>query len=792
MKLTLILLLLFTCSTFFTANAQHTYTITFNEAGQITSELPSLLTTGDKIKFVVMGTPDAYEARVLQAYTLYLETIKNLDKNDDGKYKVLLEADLNEPDYRRLLYGVQAKMAKALLDWISDTKIKQLLEKKRNITEDKYKLNSYLTPERVNLRDLTSLVIPDLKKMTIPDYVIEYSFSNLSNPEKIECKEPKVLTPDEKKCLWIFNSSDIELPSADSAFFRLSFKLRIRNNLYSALNEQLKAISSLVTKVREIDVDAQKKTLQDNIKVLRKQAPANDMLFNWMDSRLNGKEDKKDLASLQTTFNNKPAATSIINALETFDVNLFKTSLKDTATVKLMLLLSWVNKGTALTMNPLTNGLPTDNKGIIAAKTEELADSTLSLAVVTKKIDLYESMLKPSGQNGYRTPNYQEQLKSYNALLDLQKTINKKLPKLIKEIADLKDQQTKNNKNQTDYKKSILSDSLLYSGFLNVSLFKNNVNHPGYHYMRHHDELNDYRHFDNKLQKEINEKQFLEVIIDNHDPKSKMVVKFTFTDAGADVDFLGAQLPGSVNSPTPGDKGKFSANTLEDIFKVYNRIQTLFIPYRNGIIALPLTPISDATADYISKTNVTPDADKLPAKGSYTFLDSLTAKNLTSHTTSFAFRVNKLYRFRLKAGIAYSTLERKSYTINSTTNTASYTTSYAGLAPTFGIQIFTAPIDIQRADLFPTGGSPFFYVGYMFSDAPVNNFLLGGGIEVLSGFAITIGCHLGKSQKLFNNQGSLQTKDRYTAGYFVSASFGLEAFKAIFNSAKTISNPFTK
>lgn len=768
--------------------AQQTYTITFNESGQITSELPSLVTTDDKLQFVVVGTQDNYEKRVLAVYQRFLETIQNLDKNAKGVYTVLDNVGLdNKPQVnRQLLTAIEARMAKALKDWLEkDPAVSAIIDKKRNLGEDIIKFNKIIAANTLGDEDMKTLIIPAPDSMVDPKYLVEYGFTGSFSAKKLPCTTPLNLPGGKNDCHWIFTSAETNALPADIGFYRLTYKLRLNNNLYDVVNTQLKAITSLLAKARAINIDNEKAGLKRELDKLK--LPVNsdaEKLFAWMDSRIKGQEDKTNLPHLTAIYDKKQPGADMADALITAMKQSIDKNMKDADVVKFMLLLSWVNKGANLTMNPLTSGLPTDIKGQLSSKNDELSDSTASLTTLNKKIDLYESMLKAPTQNCCKTPNYDTQLKSYNAMLDLQKKIVKAQAQLNKDIQGLKDQQTKNDKNQNDLKKSLLSDSLLYSGYLTVSRATDDVNHQGYHFMRHHDELNDYRHFDLWLQKEINEKQFIEAIAENHDPSKKILIKYTYTAVSSDVDFLGSHIPATVaGAPTV---------TLEDLYKIYSHINDIFIPYGNGVINLPLTPVTDDTPDYISKTNVAPDPDKPPQTGSYSFLDSASAKNLNLQGASFPFRINALYYFRLKAGIAYSTLSRRTYTVNTANNTASYTSAATGLAPVFGIQIFTRRIDIQRDDVFPTGGAPFIYAGYMYSDAALNNLLVGTGWEIISGFAVTGGVHFGKTQQLYTSGGTLQTRDAAKLGVFVSFSLGLEAFKAIFNSAKSIPNPTTK
>ncbi|OCX54291.1 hypothetical protein BEL04_08515 [Mucilaginibacter sp. PPCGB 2223] len=765
------------------------YTITFNESGQITSELPALVTTKDCIEFVVVGTKENYRNRVLDAYQRYLETIKNLDKNTNDLYTVLdnINMDNVTRTNRRLLWDLQAKMATALLDWVAhDPEVANIVMAKRNLSEDKAKLQTFVdrgtSPPSEDMKDMA---IPNPVDLAKASYVVDYDFRGAFPSGAKVCAASEPLIGTEDCCSWKFKSKPITI-AADIPFYRLGYKLRLRNVTYDVLNAQLKQLNALMVKARAIDLDKEKKNLKaamDGVKAAG-QADAAE-LFDWMDSKIKGKEDQTSYAHIKTVYDQTAAGDNMFGEINKAIANTYKSSVLDPDILKFMLALSWATKGNNLTLNPLTSGLPTDSKGQIDTKTEELNDSTRSLSALGQKIDLYKAMLNPAGKDCCKPPYYADQLKAFNAMLDLQKVIVKAQDKLTKDIQTLKDQQTKSAKTQSDLKKTMLSDSLFYDGYLNISQYTDKFSHPGYHYMRHHDALNDYRHFDITQQLEINEAQFLEAVAENQDPSKKIVIKYTFASAGSDVDFIGTQTSLALAAAPPHKK-------LDDIYNAYKRISDLYIPYGNGVINLPLLPMIDQTPNYITKVNVPPDPDKAPQIGSYVFQDSVSAKNLTTQGVAFKFRINKLYNFRFKAGIAYSHLSRRTYSINPATNTATFTTNYVGMGPDFGVQIFTRRIDIQRKDIFPDGAAPFFYVGYLYNDAPINNFLLGGGWEIVSGFAIMGGVHLGKSQSLFTGQGVLQTKDTYKGDWFVSLSFGLEAFKNVFNTAKSIANPSSK
>lgn len=768
--------------------AQHTYTITFNESGQITSELPTFITKDDKIQFVVVGTQSNYEKRIEDAYERYLTTITNLDKNTKQIYKDLDDIDLDNVNTHLLLWGVQRRMASMLLNWLTnDPSIRPILEKKRNVTEDIAKLKLYTDGITHPIDDgvANTFIVPDPATLSSISYVVEVNYNGAFPVSAIPCTKELKFTETKDCCHWIFTSETTDPFPTAIPFYRLNYKLRLRNNLLNVLTDQLKQFDALIVKVRKIDVAKQKIAIDGAIDGLKKNAnPDEKLLYSWMDSKAKGQEDKTNYDHLKAIFDGKVAGGKVQQSINDAVTAADATQMLDPDVLRLMLDFSWITQGKNLTLNPLTNGIAKDPKGQINTKIKTLADSTTSLTALNSKIDLYSGMLKASSQICCQT-NYATQLTAYNKMIDLQKTIIKAQAQLTADIQNLKDLQPKALKDQSDYKRELLSDSLFYAGFLDVNNIPENFNGLNYHFMRHHDELNDYRHMDIKLQKEINEKQFMDAIAENHDPNKHIVIKYTFTTITNDNDFFGAQMDAA---------GQAAAEpSLDAIYNTYNGISKLYLPYENGVINLPITPVIDKTPNYVSKTNSQPDPDKYPTLGAYVFQDSLSGKNLSSQSAQFNFRVNKLYRFRLTAGISYSTLTRASYTINAVTNTATVTHSLVGAAPAFGVQYFPfRPIDIQHDSTFKDSWPPFVYIGYMYNDAPINNFLIGAGTEILSGFAIAAGAHLGESQQLYTDEGNLQTRQRYKVGFFVTVTFGLEAFKAIFNTTKSLPNPGSK
>lgn len=111
-----------------------------------------------------------------------------------------------------------------------------------------------------------------------------------------------------------------------------------------------------------------------------------------------------------------------------------------------------------------------------------------------------------------------------------------------------------------------------------------------------------------------------------------------------------------------------------------------------------------------------------------------------------AFRVNKKYYVRFKAGILYSRLRQDNYTLSNNQITAR-TSNEFGAEACFGAQLFPGGIDIRSNKFLAKSYNtcPFFlYFGTVVTSNPLQNLLFGAGCEIYSGFAMMAGLHVGK------------------------------------------------
>lgn len=771
--------------------AQNRYIIEFNEKGQINSRLPPVLTAGTELRFLVRGRPDNYEARVLDAYMRYLETIKNLQLQEDGQFKVLASAGLGDNNYAKIaLKETKFFLAHELIKILDAPDLAAIIGKSRNLDDDRKMLITYYLDKPV-----TKLHLPPVAALIDIAYSVENDFAGGNNPGTTvpyPCPGPILLKRHQKKnaakpCCTFEWTSDKAVDYGGYPFagaITQNFRLRQQNSTYQALSIQVDSLKDLAKLIPAGNIAELSGKVQKQLDAIKNAAPTNGPLFDWMADRFKNDKSsdalKKPLTKIDTG-----SLRKVQDALTDAYTALFKDR-SDEDHIRFLFEFCWLNRGAALTANPLQSSGVTGVKTPADDPAATLAKQTQALADLNQKITLIENVSKTS-QAGAHTNDV---LKEYDQLLQTRVTVTADLAKAQK-AADAAKQKTASN--GQDNNQTMTSDILLYAGILSVN--PNDVgvlspNHPYFHYMRSHNALTDLQQFDTRTRNGINETQHMDVYVINADPKNKYVLSTTFAAPSAEMDFLSYEAAHGV--PGAGEGDKRAAATLETVYVSYSAIRNRQVTYQAGIMTSPL-PVSQSKTPALVTTQVAHSGPaEAPKVVSYQINDPATGKNLNSESTIFSYRYNKLYRFRFKAGIAYSWLERRNYTIDKPSNTATYTTSYAGLAPTVGLQIFTTRIDIQKQTLFPASLYPYFYVGYMFNDAPVNNFLLGGGVEVLSGVAVTTGLHFGKGQALTVENGQLQTKDIYQAKMFLSVNIGLEAFKAIFNTAKPATNIFTK
>lgn len=782
------------------ANAQRDIVVQFNETGQITFRMPEVVTTKDKLWFVVTGTDENKEARIAAAYMRYLETLNNLNLQKDDTHAILLNAGIeNLNNAITMLEDAKRIIAKRLKEFLNDPYFGSVISKSRDKQADLIKIETFKPDDKPTY----DLLLPKITELIDPFYAVEIDFNGGMQPDNSRfypCVIPLELNRSEKKnsfttggitnnCCTVtwknntaFNTKDLGFTSS----FQMNFRLRLRNNVFAALEKQLAELQkNKLIPPASVRADAFK--IVDDINELK---PKYKELFAWIDDRLaKGKSNPAMEAKIKNTPAELAQLKADLNALtkKRFGSDLSVSKLY----IRWLIELSWLTRGIELTANPLQIGTNNGIKSQLDAATKELASVTQMLADVNQKIAMAENVSKSGNGNCCGTQNLTALLDEMKKLQQERTEVAVKLESVQKKVDGLKRQFARVDQASQADKRTILTDSLLYTGLFDVNKAKSKLwwpNQPGHIFMRNHNALADFQIGDMEVKREINELQRMDIVVYNSDPKNKFILQTTFTPVSTDMDLLSAE----VSETIPGGKGEgLVPIPKEEIFALVSRLLKFASAYENGVLTMPLLAIKDKTPDLQTVKVSHSNEKEAPQQVSYQITDPATVKNVNSENTAFTYRFNKLYRFRFKAGVAYSWLQRRSYTIDAMNN-ASYTNTLAGLAPIFGVQIFFSRLDIQKPKLFPGSLYPHLYIGYIFSDAPLNNFLLGGGFEIFSGFSMAGGVHLGKNQRLTLRNGILGTRDYYDVKPFISVNIGLEAFKAIFNSAKPATNPFAK
>jgi hypothetical protein len=314
--------------------------------------------------------------------------------------------------------------------------------------------------------------------------------------------------------------------------------------------------------------------------------------------------------------------------------------------------------------------------------------------------------------------------------------------------------------------------------------------------MRHHDAARYYilANGSDAAVSAINEEQNMSLLLYNLTDKNRPAATITVSALTEDLEYYTEQFNNSgfksinfdLSTETDDAAAKKAAIDLIDAF---NRLRKLLAPFRDWSNWLIAPSQVDNTPAFRSLELPHQKPLDAPVKVAYSINDSLyKGNNTVPGIKEFSYRQNKLYRFRFKAGIVYSWLDRKEYTINSVTNTATRTTRRADPAAAVGFQIFPWRIDVRERNL---AFRPFLYGGFLLDGAPAKNVLLGSGFELLTGIALTGGIHLSPGQRLVQTNGLLDKRgDSLDKGCFIQLALGLAAFNTLFKIPTAINNPF--
>lgn len=159
----------------------------------------------------------------------------------------------------------------------------------------------------------------------------------------------------------------------------------------------------------------------------------------------------------------------------------------------------------------------------------------------------------------------------------------------------------------------------------------------------------------------------------------------------------------------------------------------------------------DQTPDLVTHNVVHDYLYQAPVTAKYS-IKQVNADNTEKELVNGTYRINKLYRFRLKAGLVYNFLRKTDFT-ETASNKYTVDNSHFGIDGTFGVQSFFKPQDIRSERV---GMRPYVYVGLSMKKIS-ENFYVGLGLEPFNGITLGINGHIGKREALVGNSNTAAT-----------------------------------
>jgi len=396
--------------------------------------------------------------------------------------------------------------------------------------------------------------------------------------------------------------------------------------------------------------------------------------------------------------------------------------------------------------------------------TSDEYDLTVEKSKLGKLEKIVEILNKPGefgvlGATGYN-PNISEQVARLRLEHERQKKKTKKVEENLKE-----------NQQLSKY------DVLLYKGLMYVS---------DSYYMQHHNAQNDYLTWQKNRIKEINEEETLFILVENEKTKTELILDFTITPIELDKSILADQALKALIAPSEVSELRADdAVKLRPFIVNYLTLTKTIETYPKRVTyTLPIDLIKSTTPNLNTKLIPHEAPYEAPAKVEYTIKKTLKGKE-DEELWKGEYRINKLYRVRIKTGFVYSFLKKKDFTINEDSeeeDSVDSSESTHGVDGTFGIQIYTLKRDIRKNGQW----DPILYLGFSMRD-PLKNLYIGGGFEPFSGLTFIIGGHLGETEKLIKENGiPINIEPKWKFKYFFAITVDASLFTELLGLKSTI------
>ena len=324
-----------------------------------------------------------------------------------------------------------------------------------------------------------------------------------------------------------------------------------------------------------------------------------------------------------------------------------------------------------------------------------------------------------------------------------------------------------------------LSDRLLYSGLLKCS-----PKTTGNLYMRHLDLTANYMVMGTKPLKEINELERMYILIENKPVPLKLSITLTTDIPTNDNSAF------TINTGGLADEGTKKMNQNIDLPTLMADAERLikYVGAIKNLSTLPTVPLffeKDQTPDLMTQNLEHNYLVDLPTVATYS-IKTPNPDDTEKEVAKGTYRINKLYRFRFKAGVIYSALRKKDYTQNTGTGQFTLDDPQSGIDGTFGVQVYLGEKQDLRSEQIKI--RPFFYTGFSMKKIS-ENFYFGIGSEPIGGLAFALNAHLGKHEGLIGTAGQ-PTGIRQTWGLGIGGSIMIDAALFIkifsFGSHKTL------
>ena len=677
----------------------------FKHNGQLYSNPPEVIYSGEKVVAKVTIDDKFWYSRIniiLSSWISTLEKLKNYVKDNEFIKYGITETELQQ---------LEEEMAYKLDQFINKSSFPY--PELKNFYTTKLNLLGIKTTAKPGADQLT----PDIDDLIKPEYSIEYYFYDnkkvrMNSDGTIYCAGDKTSSKfkpcDANKAVGMYMADEIAVPPN---CYEFNYELRLANNIN---NVTIKWTDLMISKFPSEEyakiVKAVLKKLDDDYikKVTLLSKDVEKLSINPLDPSVNIEDQ------LAFTKEGRKFTEKIINDLIQMKV--------------------WV-----LRWLWLTNGVPKVNpfeSGILFSEGVQGKVSKQNRALY----QIFENMVNKGAIK----------MENLNALDSNIIYISKIKAELDAEVA-----QQPNEPQQ--------QDRLLYHGQMK------STSGTGKIFMRHIDLANNNAIMGNKPVKEITENDRMYILAENRPATLKLNSSFETFAVGPEDSWLTEAIK---LTNTAADKGPSNIKTTDSTkMERISKVESVLIPEAarflkeismlKKISQMPVLPIiyeKDQTPDLVTYNVVHDYLYQAPVTAKYS-LKQVNPDDTEKELVNGTYRINKLYRFRLKAGLTYSFLKKTDYT-EITPNEYTLDDSRFGIDGTFGIQTFFKPQDI-RSD--KPGFRSFVYVGFSMKKIS-ENFYIGLGSEPFSGITIGINGHIGKREALVGSSTSTSIKSTWGVG----------------------------